>query len=63
MARELSNESKRVYHDIQTLNPHTKKLISTMEIVLGELRKASLDLDPSSFARIMESSRDYFEVQ
>ena len=63
MARELSNESKRVYHDIQTLNPHTKKLISTMEIVLGELRKASLDLDPSSFTRIMESSRDYLEVQ
>ncbi len=63
MARELSNESKRVYHDIQALNPHTRQMIATMETVARELRKASLDEDPARFSRIMESDRKYFEVR
>jgi chorismate mutase/prephenate dehydrogenase len=62
MARELSNESKRVYHDIQALNPNTRKIVSSMEQVLRELRKASLDADPVRFAAIMRSDREYLEV-
>jgi chorismate mutase/prephenate dehydrogenase len=63
MARELSNESKRVYHDIQALNPHTRQMIANMETVTRELRKASLDADPAQFVKIMESDKKYFEVR
>jgi len=63
MARELSNESKRVYHDIQALNPHTRQMIAGMEMVTRDLRKASLDADPARFGKIMESDKKYFEVK
>jgi chorismate mutase/prephenate dehydrogenase len=62
MARELSNESKRVYHDIQALNPSTRKVVSSMEQVLRELKKASLDADPVMFAEMMRSNGEYLEV-
>ncbi len=62
MARELSSESKRVYHDIQALNPNTRKVISRMEGVLGDLRSASLDSHPTRFAKIMNANRGYLEV-
>lgn len=62
MARELSIESKRVYHDIQALNPNTRKVISSMEQVLTKLKKASLDDDPVMFADIMRSNGKYLEV-
>ena len=62
MARELSSESKRVYHDIQALNPNTRKLVTRMERVLAELRTASLDADPVRFAEIMDANREYMEV-
>jgi len=63
MALELSNESKRVYHDIQALNPNTRKVVSSMEQVLRELEKASLDADPARFAEIMRSNGEYLEVE
>ncbi len=63
MARDLSNESKRVYHDIQALNPHTRQMIASMETVTRELRKASLDSDPARFGKIIESDRKYLEVR
>ena len=62
MARELSNESKRVYHDIQSLNPHTRHMIATMEAILRELKKASLDANPDRFGKIMESEKKFLEV-
>ena len=62
MALELSNESKRVYHDIQALNPSTRKVVSSMEQVLRDLEKASLDADPVRFAEIMRSNGEYLEV-
>lgn len=61
ISRELSRESKRVYHDIQALNPHTRRVLSGMEAVLRELRKASLDPDPSEFGIVMDSVRKYME--
>ncbi len=63
MAKELSSESRRVYHDIQALNPNTRKLIRSMERALRELKTASLDADPSRFAEIMQSNRKYLEVE
>ncbi len=62
MAAELSKESKRVYHDIQALNPNTRHMVASMETVLRDLKKASLDSDPSKFKSTMESSRRYLEV-
>ena len=62
MARELTNESKRVYHDIQSLNPHTRHMVATMEGVLRDLKKASLDADSVRFSKIMESNKEFLEV-
>lgn len=62
MATELSNESRRVYHDIQALNPNTRHVVASMESVLREVRKAALDDDPSRFRTIMDSDREYLEV-
>ena len=63
LARELSRESKRVYHDIQALNPHTRHLIASMEEVLRDLRRAALDGDSARFGALMESNREYLEVR
>ncbi len=62
MALELSNESRRVYHDIQALNPNTRRLVATMEEVLRGIRKAALDSDPDKFRKIMDSNKRYLEV-
>lgn len=62
LARELSNESRRVYHDIQRLNPNTRKMVHAMEAALRELKSASLAADPSRFSKIMDSNREYLEV-
>ena len=63
MASELSNESKRVYHDIQFLNPHAKRVISEMGKVLKDLERASLSENPAAFGKMMESSRQLQEVR
>ena len=63
MARDLSVESQRVYHDIQALNPQTRQMIGSMETVLRELRKASLDENAVRFGRIMEADKKYLEVR
>lgn len=62
MATELSNESRRVYHDIQALNPNTRHVVASMEGVLREVKRAALDDDPSRFRTIMDSDREYLEV-
>ena len=62
MATELSNESRRVYHDIQALNPNTRHVVASMEGVLREVKRAMLDDDPSRFRTIMDSDRQYLEV-
>lgn len=60
LAGSISRESRRVYHDIQKLNPHTAEVIRSIEQALDELRNASLDDDPGRFARIMDDERDFF---
>jgi chorismate mutase/prephenate dehydrogenase len=56
----ISAESRRVYHDIQRLNPHTREAMEEIEQAIRELKEASLDDDPAGFARIMDDERDYF---
>lgn len=62
IAREVSGESRRVYHDIQSLNPNTRKALEAVERVLSELREAALDGDPRAFGRIMDHERKYLEA-
>jgi len=62
MAVELSKESTRVYHDIQALNPTTRRMFAEVEEVLREVRKASLDTNPVKFKRIIDTNRNYLEV-
>jgi prephenate dehydrogenase/chorismate mutase len=63
MAHELSNESRRVYHDIQSLNPNTRGMVESMEAALADLREAALVDEPTRFGKIMDSNRDYLEVR
>lgn len=60
MASELSSESRRVYHDIQALNPHSEAMLAGFESTFRELREAALDRDPRAFGKIMESCKEYF---
>ena len=62
LAREVSGESRRIYHDIQALNPHTQYMFEVMEMMLAELKQASLDKDPTSFGNLMQSVKEYMEV-
>lgn len=58
-ARELSRESRRVYHDIQLLNPESKAMISTLESALHDLKTAALADDPKAFREIMDRCEEY----
>ncbi len=62
LAREMSLESRRVYHDIQSLNPNSKAMLDGVRAALAELADAALDADPVRFADIMDRQRDYLEV-
>lgn len=61
LSKEISLESKRIYHDIQSLNPNTKQMMESMEVTLKEIRSAAADTDPVRFANIMESIKAYLE--
>ncbi|OGS55959.1 MAG: hypothetical protein A3K60_06425 [Euryarchaeota archaeon RBG_19FT_COMBO_56_21] len=61
-AIELSKESRRVYHDIQLLNPKSREMISGMEKSLAELRRAALAKDPGAFRTVMDRCEKYLEV-
>jgi chorismate mutase/prephenate dehydrogenase len=62
IAAELSNESRRVYHDIQLLNPHSRRLMTGFERAVKELRNAALAEDPESFRKIMDRCKMFAEV-
>lgn len=61
-SKELSQESVRVYHDIQALNPNTRRLFSDLERALCDVMKASVDRNPDQFRKIIESNKKYLEV-
>ena len=61
-AKELSLESVRVYHDIQSLNPDTRRMFGSLEKSLAKVKMASMDKSPNEFRKIIESSRKYLEV-
>lgn len=60
MAAEVSSESRRVYHDIQALNPHSKAMMAGFETSFRALRKAATSSDPRAFGEIMDSCKKYF---
>jgi len=61
ISEELSRESVRVYHDIQSLNPNTERMLSSSERALRDLKKASLSKDHGKFRSIMKSNSKYLE--
>ncbi len=62
LAKEVSGESRRVYHDIQALNPHTKEMAEAAERALRELREASCAADHDMFIKLMESTKEHMET-
>ena len=61
LAREVSCESRRVYHDIQAMNPHTKEMVEGMERALLELKEAAVQSDHDMFKRLMDSAQEQLE--
>jgi len=63
ISREVSAESRRIYHDIQSLNPNSRQMIAAMEDAFRELKTAVLDPDPKRFAKIVDANREYMEAE
>lgn len=63
ISKEVVNESRRVYHDIQSLNPNSKQMIAAMEDAFRELKSAALDPDPKRFAKIVDADKEYMEAE
>ena len=63
VSREVASESRRVYHDIQSLNPNSRQMIAAMEDAFRELKIAALDPDPKRFAKIVDADREYMEAE
>lgn len=61
LAREVSGESRRVYHDIQVMNPHTREMVEAVERALAELKEATLQADHDMFTRLMDSAHERLE--
>ncbi|MGD9962927.1 MAG: prephenate dehydrogenase/arogenate dehydrogenase family protein [Thermoplasmata archaeon] len=62
LAEEVSGESKRVYHDIQALNPHTREMVEEAERALRELKDASSSTEHDMFTKLMESTKEQMET-
>ncbi|UCE91761.1 MAG: bifunctional chorismate mutase/prephenate dehydrogenase [Methanobacteriota archaeon] len=60
LARDTALESRRVYHDIQRLNPSTRATLDLMSTALEELRSAALSDDPAEFRSMMDEQKRYF---
>jgi len=63
LSRDVIGESRRVYHDIQSLNPNTRQMIAAMEEAFKELRSASLDMNPKPFSKMIDADREYMEAE
>jgi chorismate mutase/prephenate dehydrogenase len=61
LALDVSGESRRVYHDIQALNPDTAEMLEAVERALAEVKEAALDPSPVRFTKIMDDDKDYLE--
>jgi chorismate mutase/prephenate dehydrogenase len=61
LSAEVSGESRRVYHDIQALNPNTREMIEALETALDELKSASLKTEHEDFIRLMNSAKENLE--
>lgn len=63
LSNDIAQESIRIYHDIQSLNPKTRRMFGAVNKALQELEAASLEKDHSRFKKIMEANRKYLEVR
>ncbi len=61
LAKDVSGESRRVYHDIQTLNPRTKEMLDLMESNLGKIKNAAIEKEHDEFIKLMHSVKEYTE--
>lgn len=62
LTEDVSGASRRVYHDIQALNPHTREVVEAAERALQELKEATSSPDHDTFARLMESAKEQMET-
>lgn len=60
LVSSVSKESRRVYHDIQRLNPYTDEAIEAIERAFHDLKKTAAESSPASFAKVMDDVEDYF---
>jgi len=63
VSKEVASESRRVYHDIQLLNPNSKQMIAAAEDALRELKSAALDPDPKRFSKIVDADKEFMEAE
>ena len=61
-AIELSKESRRVYHDIQLLNPNSRGMISQMEKAFHDVRGAAVAKGSEAYRDIIDRCEKYLEV-
>ncbi len=61
LAKDISGESRRVYHDIQALNPRTKEMLDIMESSLGKIKDAAIEKEHDEFIQLMHSVKEYTE--
>lgn len=60
LALGVSSESRRVYHDIQRLNPHTDAVMESLADAVRTLAEASVEGGPGRFGGLMDDVEDYF---
>jgi len=57
----VASEDPRLYYEIQHMNGYREKMWSLFSGAVEDLKKASLDDDPSDFIRIMDAGKRYFQ--
>ncbi|MDR1405356.1 MAG: prephenate dehydrogenase/arogenate dehydrogenase family protein [Candidatus Methanoplasma sp.] len=58
--RSVASEDPRLYYDIQHLNNFRDTMWGMFSDAVEDIKKASLDGDPSEFIKIMDAGRKYF---
>lgn len=60
VAREVAQESPRLYYEIQALNPGTDAVLARLERAVRDLRAAIAARDQPGFTALMELGRRYY---
>jgi chorismate mutase/prephenate dehydrogenase len=59
-SKRVANESPELYHDIQHLNPHSKRCLDLFLEAVGDIEASALDEDREGFVEIMKEGKEYF---